>query len=132
MQAKFRPANGPWYTGFLQRLHKTLLFNRYLEIGCRKGRSFAPVRSKTIAVDPFFRTKLNIIGEKPALHLFQATSDDFFASDFLRRDGIRLGLSFLDGMHLYEFLLRDVMNTEAASDPNGVICCMTAYRSDLT
>lgn len=72
------------------------------------------------------------MGEKPALHLFQATSDDFFASDFLRRDGIRLGLSFLDGMHLYEFLLRDVMNTEAASDPNGVICCMTAYRSDLT
>ena len=44
-----------------------------------RGNFFAPVRSKTIAVDPFFRAEINIIGKKPALHVFQATSDDFFA-----------------------------------------------------
>jgi hypothetical protein len=79
------------------------------------------VRSKTIAVDPFFRAEINIIGKKPALHVLQATSDDFFASGFIARNGIRLSLAFLDGMHLFEFLLRDFMNTEAAMDPNGVI-----------
>jgi hypothetical protein len=109
------------YHRFLGELHSAMLFDWYLEIGCRKGDSFAPVRSKTIAVDPFFRAEINIIGKKPALHVFQATSDDFFATGFLPRNDIRLSASFLDGMHLFEFLLRDFMNTEAASDPKGVI-----------
>lgn len=114
-------ARGLNYLLFLAQLHDRLMFDWYLEIGCRKGDSFAPVRGKTIAVDPFFRVGLNIIGRKPALHVFQMTSDDFFATGFLARNDIRLGLSFLDGMHLYEFLLRDFMQAEAASDPNGVI-----------
>jgi hypothetical protein len=115
-----KPAGMPYYR-FLRNLHEACLFDWYLEVGCRSGESFAPVRSKTIAVDPFFRAEINIIGTKPALHVFQATSDDFFASEFLARNDIRLSLAFLDGMHLVEFLLRDFMNTEARMDPNGVI-----------
>ncbi|MCU0826950.1 MAG: class I SAM-dependent methyltransferase [Tabrizicola sp.] len=114
-------ATGMKYYSFLRELHASTLFDWYMEIGCRTGTSFAPVRSKTIAVDPFFRVDLNIIGQKPALHVFQSTSDDFFESGFLQRNGIRLGLSFLDGMHLFEYLLRDFIGTEAASDPKGVI-----------
>jgi hypothetical protein len=117
----FIKPGGLSYYKFLGALHQTLLFDWYMEVGCRSGASFAPVRSKTIAVDPFFQAEVNIIGKKPALHVFQATSDDFFATGFLARNGIRLGLSFLDGMHLYEYLLRDFCNTEAASDPDGVI-----------
>jgi hypothetical protein len=112
---------GTRYYNFLTGLHTTTLFDWYMEIGCRSGASFAPVRSKTIAVDPFFRAEINIIGQKPALHVFQATSDDFFAGGFLAKNGIRLGASFLDGMHLFEYLLRDFIGTEAASDPKGVI-----------
>ncbi len=112
---------GMQYRRFLATLHDRHIFDWYLEIGCRSGESFAPVRSKTIAVDPFFRAEINIIGKKPALHVFQQTSDDFFGQGFLARNGIRLSLAFLDGMHLFEFLLRDFMNTEAAMDPKGVI-----------
>jgi hypothetical protein len=115
-----KPQGMPYYR-FLRALHGSCLFDWYMEVGCRLGDSFAPVRSKTIAVDPFFRAEINIIGTKPALHVFQATSDDFFASGFLQRNGIRLSLAFLDGMHLFEFLLRDFMHTEAASDPQAVI-----------
>lgn len=117
----FLKPSGIHYQRFLRHLHLACLYDWYLEIGCRSGESFAPVRSKTIAVDPFFRAEINIIGKKPALHVFQQTSDDFFASDFLERNAIRLGLAFLDGMHLFEFLLRDFMNTEAAMSPAGVI-----------
>jgi len=95
----FRPATGLRYYRFLNQLHATLLFDWYLEVGCRKGDSLAPVRGKTIAVDPFFRTKINVIGQKAALYAFQFTSDDFFAAGVLERNNIRLGLSFLDGMH---------------------------------
>jgi len=115
-----KPSGMPYYR-FLSALHETCLFDWYLEVGCRAGKSFAPVRSKTIAVDPFFQAEVNIIGKKPALHVFQQASDDFFASGFLARNGIRLGLAFLDGMHLFEFLLRDFINTEAAMAPGGVI-----------
>jgi hypothetical protein len=118
---RFLPPRGTRYLNFLGQLHSAMLVDWYLEIGCRTGASFAPVRSKTIAVDPFFRAEINVIGQKPALHVFQATSDDFFATGFLQRNDIRLSLSFLDGMHLFEYLLRDFMHTEAASDPQGVI-----------
>jgi hypothetical protein len=122
---------GPRYLRFLNWLHSEVLVDWYLEIGCRKGDSFAPVRSKTIAVDPFFRAEIDIIGKKPALHVFQATSDDFFATGFLQKNGIRLSASFLDGMHLFEYLLRDFMNTEAASDPRGVIMMHDLVPLDL-
>jgi hypothetical protein len=116
-----RRAGGRRYRAFLADLHARMVFDWYLEIGCRKGESFAPVRSRTIAVDPFFRIDTNVIGSKPALLIFQTTSDAFFESGFLKPQGIRLSFSFLDGMHLFEYLLRDFINTEAHSDPAGVI-----------
>jgi hypothetical protein len=117
----YQRPHGTRYLNFLGALHSEVLVDWYLEIGCRMGDSFAPVRSKTIAVDPFFRAEINIIGQKPALHVFQDTSDAFFEAGFLARNDIRVSMSFLDGMHLFEYLLRDFMNTEAASDPRGVI-----------
>lgn len=117
----FRRATGMHYYRYMRRLHQQLLFDWYMEVGCRAGRSFAPVRSKTIAVDPFFRTEIDIIGSKPVLHVFQQKSDDFFASAFLQNSRIRLSVSFLDGMHLMEFLLRDFIHTEAQSAAQGVI-----------
>jgi hypothetical protein len=119
--ADFKTAQGMRYIKFLERLHQSHVFDWYMEIGCRSGKSFAPVRSRTIAVDPFFSVEMNVIGTKPALHVFQQTSDDFFASGFLARNGIALSYSFLDGMHLYEYLLRDFMNAEANSAPDGLI-----------
>ncbi len=123
----FKQAKGQKYTNFMAALHREVLVDWYIEVGCRTGRIFANARGKTIAVDPFFRADANIIGTKPALHVFQQTSDDFFASDFLKAMKVKLSFSFLDGMHLFEFLLRDFMAAEKASDPKGVIalhdCC---------
>lgn len=123
----FKKPKGMLYTRFLNSIHASHMFDWYMEIGCRTGDSFAPVRSKTIAVDPFFRAETNIIGAKPALHIFQQTSDDFFAGGFLARNGIKLSFSFIDGMHLVEYALRDLINVEANSAPSGVIaihdCC---------
>lgn len=127
MSEAFKRAEGQRYNRFMSGLHRSLLFDWYLEVGCRTGRIFANARGKTIAVDPFFQVETNAIGSKPALHVFQQTSDDFFASRFLERMNIRLTFSFLDGMHLFEFLLRDIIGTERYSDPKGLIalhdCC---------
>ena len=123
----FVPATNLHYVKFLRELHEKVLFDWYMEVGCRSGASIAPVRGKTIGVDPFFQVNLNAIGQKPALHFFQEKSDVFFQSGFLRRADIKLSLTFLDGMHLIEYLLRDFCNTEANSTRSSVImihdCC---------
>ncbi len=123
----FKQADGMRYVRFLRKLHEQHLFDWYMEIGCRTGRSFQNVRSKTIAVDPFFRIDRNVIGPKPELHILQKTSDEFFASGFLAALDIELSFTFLDGMHLFEFLLRDLIGTERNSHPGGIIalhdCC---------
>lgn len=115
------------YRNFMAALHRDVTVDWYMEVGCRQGLSLAHSRSKSIAVDPFFRMESNVINEKPAFHAFQATSDDFFESRFLENSGIRLSLSFLDGMHLFEYLLRDFIATERNTRPEGVImlhdCC---------
>ena len=122
------------YVRFLRNIHNANLFDWYMEVGCRTGRTFEPVRGKTIAVDPFFRIEANVIGQKPALFCFQQTSDDFFESKMLNALKAKLSFSFLDGMHLMEFLLRDFINTERNSLPGGVIalhdCC--PYDYDMT
>jgi hypothetical protein len=127
LQAGYRRATGQRYTEFFEQLHAALHVDWYLEVGCRAGTSFAPVRSKTIAIDPYFKAETNIIGSKPRLFVFQETSDSFFKSGFLKLNKIDLSFSFLDGMHLFEFLLRDFMNAEANSLAKGVIamhdCC---------
>jgi hypothetical protein len=131
MDDGFRRATGLSYRKFFRRLHRQRLFDWYLEIGCRSGGVFRSVRSKTIAVDPFFKITDDVLGEKPELHIMQKTSDAFFASGFLDAHGIRLSVSFIDGMHLFEYLLRDFMNAERSSSADGVIvmhdCCPFGY-----
>ena len=121
-----KPLGQP-YEEWLTQLHSTHLFDWYMEIGCRTGRTFAPSRSKTIAVDPFFKANSNIITDKPALHVFQQPSDDFFASGFLARNDVKLSFTFIDGMHLIEYALRDLIGVEANSLPGSIIalhdCC---------
>lgn len=127
VHAPFVSASGLKYEDFFAHIHHKYVFDWYMEIGCRKGTIFAQAQGKTIAVDPYFRVSQNVIGNKPAIHVFQTKSDDFFASEFLQRNEIKLSVSFLDGMHLIEFLLRDFINTERHSHPDGVIimhdCC---------
>ena len=129
--SQFARPMGLAYDAFFRQVHASYLFDWYMEIGCRTGAIFSFARGKTIAVDPYFLAKTNVIGSKSALHVFQATSDEFFASNFLVKNDVKLSLSFLDGMHLFEFLLRDFINTERQSNPNGFIaihdCCPTNH-----
>lgn len=123
----FVAAKGLDYRDFLAALHQQLRFGWYLEIGSQTGRSLAKSRSPSIAIDPAFRIKYDVAGNKPHLHLFQQTSDDFFAAGHLKTLKARPDFSFLDGMHLFEYLLRDFINTERAGSATSVIalhdCC---------
>jgi len=120
VEAGFHQPKGMQYLDFLHALHTRRKPQWYLEVGTESGFSLAQSRCNTIAVDPEFKIRAELTYPSQ-LHLFQMTSDDFFAGDFLKRNAITFDLSFLDGMHLFEFLLRDFMNAERASKPDGLI-----------
>ncbi|MFJ4685430.1 class I SAM-dependent methyltransferase [Streptomyces sp. NPDC091377] len=125
---------------FLRGLHKATANRNYLEIGVNDGRSLTLSRVPSIAIDPAFKVVTEIRAD---VHLVRATSDAFFARDNplghlkggrhplrnLARGRSPIGhwrrttldLSFIDGMHLFEYALRDFMNVEKHSDWASVI-----------
>ena len=126
---------------FLRRLHELVRPRNYLEIGVNDGRSLALSRVPSIAIDPAFKVTVAL---QVDVHLAKQTSDDFFARPdpllHLRsgrnplrnlrrgrppfahyRGGTTLDLAFIDGMHLFEFALRDFMNVERFADWSTVI-----------
>jgi capsular polysaccharide biosynthesis protein len=123
---------GPAYFDTLRTIHTTLRPRTYLEIGTRSGDSLVLANCASIAVDPRFVISSDIIGRKPVCLMFQRTSDDFFATqdprDLL---GQRIDFAFLDGLHLFEFLLRDFMNTERICGPDSVIALHDCLPPDV-
>ena len=119
--AGFMVASGPPYARFLRQIHGILKPEWYLEIGTNRGASLKLAPGKSVAVDPRFTMADKAVLEKPACLFFQQTSDDFFANPTVRGLGLRYDLAFLDGLHLFEFLLRDLMNTERCMTPGGVV-----------
>jgi len=94
----------------------------YLEIGSRNGRSLSQSTQNYIAIDPQFDLQYHVINSAKKMFFFQQTSDNFFSSKFLQNNGIKPGVSFIDGMHLFEFALRDFINCEATMESSGLIC----------
>ncbi|MFP7672311.1 class I SAM-dependent methyltransferase [Marivita sp. S0852] len=114
-------ATGLQYLSFFERLHQTVKPDWYLEIGTQTGASLALSSAKSISVDPVYRLRQEVVGQKPALYAFQETSDAFFEADRLKTLGARVDMAFLDGMHLFEYLLRDFIGTEKHASQDGVI-----------
>ena len=104
-----------YYRDFLGRIHELLEPPTYLEIGVRNGDSLALARSPSIGIDPAYNLK---VAPPPGAKLFPVTSDDFFerAEPLMTFEGRRVGFSFIDGMHLSEFALRDFVNVERHAD----------------
>ncbi|MEM6310143.1 MAG: glycosyltransferase [Pseudomonadota bacterium] len=112
---------GRRYLQVLRWLHAHRHPTWYLEVGTHFGKSLEIATCSSIAVDPNFAVRRPILGDKPNLHCLAMTSDDFFASGFTSAINAKVDLAFLDGMHLFEFVLRDFMNTEALMTTNGTI-----------
>jgi predicted O-methyltransferase YrrM len=113
---------GEAYTAFLAAMHQHLEPKRYLEIGVATGMTLALAQCASLGVDPQINISSNVLGTKPALHLFQMTSDAFFeAHDPREFLGGEIDFAFLDGLHRFEYLLRDFMNTERCCRPDSVI-----------
>lgn len=110
------------YLDYIQSLAVAMNASRYLEIGTSTGASLARINCASVAIDPAFQITMPVTGKKPACHLYQMTSDDYFANHYPKTVlGGTIDFAFLDGMHRYEYLLRDFINAEKHCAPGSVI-----------
>ena len=120
---------------FLGHLHRLVRPRNYLEIGVQYGESLKLSHVPSIAIDPETRIDKSFQHD---LQVARTTSDEFFArADPIRHlmswrnpirnlrrgrplfdyylGGTRLDLAFVDGMHLFDYVLRDFINVERQS-----------------
>lgn len=124
--------HGTPYKEILAELHEVLRPSTYFEIGTDTGATLTLAMCESIAVDPAFNLQTNVLRGKTACHLFQMTSDDFFARYDPRQIlGHPIDLAFLDGMHWFEYLLRDFTNTEPHCHRGSVIALHDCLPTDV-
>jgi hypothetical protein len=113
---------GEDYFKVLGRVHRHVRPATYLEVGVSRGESLKLVAPETraLGIDPQPRVGFAL---PPRHTLFAQTSDEFFArSDIPALLGDRpLEMAFIDGMHHFEYALRDFINIEPLCRPGSLI-----------
>jgi hypothetical protein len=122
---------GENYMSLLARIHAHLRPRSYVEIGIFQGEALALAVAPTraIGIDPEPQlTRLPAANQK----VYAQTSDAFFAGHDLRAElgGLPVELAFIDGMHHFEFALRDFAHVESHCTRDSVVLIHDCYPLD--
>src|SRR3977135_1709349 len=100
----------------------------YLEIGVESGQSIALARRETraIGIDPEPKITERLA---PGTSICATTSDEYFAAHDVRAEfgGLPIDLAFIDGMHQFEFALRDLINIERHCTSRSTVLIHDCY-----
>ena len=122
---------GETYFDLLRRFHDWLRPKSYIEIGVSTGESIVLAQPPTVAVgiDPEPRL-LN--APKTVCKIFPLESDDYFAVRDPCHDieAETVDLAFIDGLHLFEQVLRDFINIERISSPTTLVLIHDCFAID--
>lgn len=98
----------------LDDVHRRLRPGTYVEIGVDAGLSlrFARPGTTVVGIDPVLSD--DVVASHPEARLIAATSDEVFAAHDLGDllGGRPVDLAFVDGMHRFEYVLRDLANLQ--------------------
>jgi tetratricopeptide (TPR) repeat protein len=113
---------GEHYVDLIGRIIAHLKPRTYVEVGIYRGTTLALTQPPTLAIgiDPDPRVPDELAAR---LKIFRQTSDEFFATHDLRAElgGRPVDLAFIDGMHQFDFALRDFANIERHSTPDTTV-----------
>jgi hypothetical protein len=119
---RLRRIRGRPYYSLMERIHQHVKPRSYLEIGvcCGDAMVLAHDAALCIGIDPEPVIRMAL---PPQAQLHRITSDEFFADKKLtsQLEKNPIDLAFVDGMHLFEYALRDFLNIERFSNPNATI-----------
>ena len=92
----------------------------YLEVGVEDGFTFHAIKAaRKVAVDPLFRFEVPSARMANDLEYHQITSDAYFGARSAADK--KFDVIFLDGLHTFEQILRDVLNAVECLADDGVI-----------
>lgn len=98
------------HTEMLNRIITAKGYTSYLEIGLGSGRSFDAVKAvKKIGIDP-------VLPATKTGQTYRVTSDEFF-----QRNQITFDCIFIDGLHHYRQVVRDIEHALDSLSPHGLI-----------
>lgn len=119
---------GPYYLELIAMFHSHLRPRTYLEIGVETGQSIvlAGRETRAIGIDPEPKITQRL---SPGTSIHATTSDEYFATHDVRAElgGLPIDLAFIDGMHRFEFALRDFMNIERYCTSRSTILIHDCY-----
>jgi len=122
---------GPRYTDVLAQIHRRLAPRTYLEIGVATGSTIALAGASTaaIGVDPDPKIDKSLGSN---VRIYSLTSDEFFGQHDVIREfgGQPVDLAFIDGMHNFEFALRDFVAIERYCTSRSVVLVHDCYPLD--
>lgn len=101
---------------FLASLHSTLQPRGYLEIGVQFGDSLRLARCPALGIDPDPQLRYHF---STRTLVARTTSDNYFEAGPPALEHI--DLAFIDGMHLFEYALRDFQNVERYANERTVV-----------
>jgi Methyltransferase domain len=116
LEESLRRLPGPGYYRVLKWIHEFLKPANYVEIGIHRGVSLDQARRDTpriVGIDPS-PDLIPAIAKKPPT----ANAEIYDLTELL---GGPVELAFIDGLHLFEQVLRDFVNLEKHSDEGTVI-----------
>ncbi len=115
---------GPPYRDVLRRLHELVRPRSYLEIGVESGATLALAHAaeRIVGIDPDHGKLRPELVPRQA-KVLRETSDAFFErstrTDYFGAHTV--DFAFIDGMHWFEYALRDFIHVEAWSHPGATI-----------
>jgi hypothetical protein len=122
---------GEFYLSVLARILDYVKPRTYIEIGFFQGESLRLAKAPTLAIgiDPQPQLTAPLAANQ---RVFPETSDVFFAGHDLRAElgGLPVDMAFIDGMHYFEFALRDFANIERHCTRNSIILIHDCYPLD--
>jgi len=122
---------GPFYVDLLSKIHGHLRPRTYVEVGVETGQTLCLVLPETRAIgidpEPVLSHALSARTTVQAM-----TSDEYFATHDVQAElgGLPIDLAFIDGMHHFEFALRDFINIEKNCAPRSTILIHDCYPFD--
>ena len=107
---------------FIQRFVDMMPNARYLEVGVSTGETFTRIRAGAkVGVDPAFAFDFKANAEVDHTARYEVMTSDAFFQKTIKPDAKKFGVIFLDGLHTFEQILRDLLNAIQVMDESGFI-----------
>ncbi len=105
----------------IQRLLDLFDSPHYLEIGVDHGDTFRRVNaSRKVAVDPKFNFEFPDVPDANSTEYFHEVTSDVYFGEIIKSDQA-FDVIFLDGLHVAEQTIRDLLNATQFIKPDGII-----------